>query len=97
MGMKYQTPEAPSWAHARWLISRGSDTIAYGDVSGVVGGVHKIQHWSCTFARIDGMVTPLMRVDGIDWNVGTYATMHDALAFTWDVLDVATTAAGKGV
>lgn len=89
MGMR-QTPWSPSWANARWLMGRQTDTIAYGDVSGVVGGAHKKMHWSITFARVDGMITPLMRVDGVDWNVGTYPSMHDALAFAWDVLDVAT-------
>jgi hypothetical protein len=66
------------------------DTIAYGDVRGMVKGTHKVQHWSVTFARIDAMITPLMRVDGRDVPVGTYATMHDALAHAWDALAGAT-------
>jgi len=93
MGMR-QTPWSPSWANTRWLMGRSMDTIAYGDVSGVVDGKWAKMNWSITFARIDGMITPLMRVDGADWPVGTYPTMHDALAHAWDVLECAT---GKGV
>jgi len=85
-----QIPWSPEWTHARWLMGRQMDTVAYGDVRGVRNGTYQIQHWSVTFARIDGLVTPLMRVDGRDFPVGTYATMHDALAFTWDVLATAT-------
>lgn len=88
--MKYRTPWAPDWSSARWLQGRSMDTIAYGDVRGVRNGRYQIQHWAVTFARVGGLVTPLMRVDGRDIPVGTYTTMHDALAFTWDVLATAT-------
>lgn len=81
---------SPDWTHARWLRERSMDTIAYGDVRGIRDGKYKVQHWSVTFARVDGMITPLMRVDGVDCPVGTYATMHDAMAFAWDVLARAT-------
>lgn len=90
MGMKFSTPWSPSWANTRWLMGRHMDTIAYGDVSGVRDGTHQIQNWSVTFARVDGMITPIMRVDGRDWPVGTYPCMHDAMAFAWDVLACAT-------
>lgn len=88
--MKYRTPWSPEWTHARWLMGRQMDTIAYGDVYGKVNGTYQVQHWSVTFARIGGMVTPLMRVDGRDCPVGTYPCMHDALAFTWAALATAT-------
>lgn len=85
-----RTPWAPDWSRARWLQGRSMDTIAYGEICGVRNGRYQIQHWCVTFARVGGLVTPLMRVDGRDVPVGTYTTMYDALPFTWDVLATAT-------
>jgi hypothetical protein len=81
---------APTWTYARWIVSGGDDAIAYGDLR----GTRPVRHWSATFMRVDGLITPIVRVDGRDLPVGTYDTMHDALAATWSVL---ATASGKGV
>lgn len=50
--------------------------------------------WHAAFVRADGMVTPIVQCDHIDMPVGTYDTMHDAMAATWSVLAVV---AGKEV
>lgn len=73
---------APTWTYARWIVSGGDDAIAYGNLR----GTRPVRHWSATFMRVDGLVTPIVRVDDRDFPVGTYADMHTAMAATWSVL-----------
>lgn len=75
---------APAWTNARWIAYGHDDAIVYGDLR----MKRPVRHWSATFMRVDGLVTPIMRVDGKEFPVGTYDTMHDAMAATWSVLDV---------
>ncbi len=75
---------APSWTHARWAATGPDDAIA----SGKIDGALEVGDWSATFMRVDGMVTVVVRVDGRDLPVGTYASMDDAMAATWDALAV---------